>query len=196
MVSDDFDIYLASASPRRRELLEQIGMRYHLLKSDIPELPVVGESARDFVTRMAIEKAQAGKRWLDSCNHKPVLGADTAVVVDNEILGKPHDKTHGLAMLARLSGRTHEVISAVALVGELTNTRLNVSRVSFRPTSAAERERYWQTGEPKDKAGAYGIQGKAAIFISGLEGSYSAVMGLPLYETAELLEQAGIKPLR
>lgn len=199
VVSDDFDIYLASASPRRRELLEQIGVRYRLLKSDIPELPVAGESAEDFVIRMAIEKAQAGWDCLDSDNYKlmkPVLGADTAVVIDNEILGKPRDRTHGLAMLERLSGCTHEVLSAVALMGELMNTRLNVSKVTFRTTSAAERERYWQTGEPKDKAGAYGIQGKAAIFINSLEGSYSAVMGLPLYETAELLEQAGIKPLR
>jgi len=196
VTTDDFDIYLASASPRRRELLEQIGVRYRLLKSDIPELPEAGESARDFVIRMAIEKAQAGKGYIDSYTHKPVLGADTAVVVDNEILGKPRDKAHGLDMLARLSGRSHEVISAVALMGEEMNTRLNVSRVSFRQTSAAEREKYWQTGEPKDKAGAYGIQGKAAIFINGLEGSYSAVMGLPLYETSELLEQAGIKPLR
>lgn len=196
MASDDFDIYLASASPRRRELLEQIGVRYRLLKSDIPELPIAGESARDFVIRMAIEKAQAGKGSLDSCDHKPVLGADTAVVVDNDILGKPLDKAHGLDMLARLSGRSHEVISAVALIGEVTMTRVNISQVSFRQTSNTEREKYWQTGEPKDKAGAYGIQGKAAIFICELEGSYSAVMGLPLYETAELLEQAGIKPLR
>lgn len=196
MTTDDFDLYLASASPRRRELLEQIGVRYRLLKSDILELPEAGESARDFVTRMAIEKVQAGKGYVDSYTHKPVLGADTAVVVDNEILGKPRDRAHGLDMLARLSGRSHEVISAVALMGEEMNTRLNVSRVSFRQTSAAEREKYWQTGEPKDKAGAYGIQGKAAIFISRLEGSYSAVMGLPLYETSELLEQAGIKPLR
>ena len=196
MVEDDFDIYLASASPRRRELLEQIGVRYQLLKSDIPEQPVAGESARDFVLRMAIAKAQAGKDSLVSCTHQPVLGADTVVVVDNDILGKPLDKAHGLDMLARLSGRSHEVISAVALMGESTNTRLSVSKVSFRATTTAERERYWQSGEPNDKAGAYGIQGKAAIFISRLEGSYSAVMGLPLYETTELLEQAGIKPLR
>ncbi len=193
---DEFDIYLASASPRRRELLDQIGVRYRLLKSDIPENPEAGESAREFVVRMAVEKAQAGKGCLEVQAYKPVVGADTVIVVDNEILGKPRDKAHGLDMLARLSGRTHKVISAVALIGETTNTRLNVSQVTFRQMSNVEREKYWQTGEPKDKAGAYGIQGKAAIFIRELHGSYSAVMGLPLYETVELLEQAGIKPLR
>jgi len=196
MSADDFDIYLASASPRRRELLAQIGIRYRLLRSDIPEIPAAGETAQDFVIRMALEKAQAGKGYIGADKPKPVLGADTAVVVDNKILGKPQNKEHGLAMLESLSGRTHEVMSAVALVGEKTDIRLNISKVSFRQTSAYEREGYWQTGEPNDKAGAYGIQGIAAIFISGLEGSYSAVMGLPLYETAELLEQAGIKPLR
>lgn len=196
MTTDDFDIYLASTSPRRGELLEQIGVRYQLVKGDTPEIPEPGEAAQDFVIRMAIEKSQIGKGYIDADSDKPVLGADTAVVVDNEILGKPRDKVHGLDMLARLSGRTHEVISAVALTGEETDTRLNVSKVTFRQMSDAEREKYWHTGEPIDKAGAYGIQGKAAIFISGLEGSYSAVMGLPLYETAKLLEQAGIKPLR
>ncbi len=195
MATDDFDIYLASASPRRRELLQQIGVRYRLVKGDIAEVPRPGETPRDYVLRMAIEKAQAGKGQVDPTRFKPVLGADTEVVVDNEIFGKPRDKQHGLAMLERLSGRTHEVISAVALVGETVTTRLNVSQVSFRPTSAAEREKYWQTGEPLDKAGAYGIQGMAAIFIGGLQGSYSAVMGLPLYETAELLQAAGIRPL-
>lgn len=191
-VSDDFDIYLASASPRRRELLDQIGVRYRLLKTAIPEIPAEGESARDFVLRMAIEKALAGKVHVDSSTHKPVLGADTAVVVDNEILGKPRNRADGLAMLERLSGRSHEVISAVALAAEETGTCLNISRVRFRQTTKEEREKYWQSGEPIDKAGAYGIQGKAAIFISGLEGSYSSVMGLPLYETAELLQQSGI----
>lgn len=196
MATDDFDIYLASASLRRRELLGQIGVCYRLVKGDIPEIPAAGESARDYVIRMAIEKAQAGRGNIDSSSYKPVLGADTAVVVDNDILGKPLDKSHALAMLESLSGRSHEVISAVALMGDETHTRLNVSRVSFRQTTAVERELYWQTGEPIDMAGAYAIQGKAAMFISALEGSYSAVMGLPLYETTELLVQAGIKPLR
>lgn len=195
-VSDDFDIYLASASPRRRELLAQIGVRYRLLETAVTELPAAGEPPRDFVIRMAIEKAQAGKGHIGPRAGKPVLGADTAVVIDNEILGKPRDKAHGLAMLERLSGRTHEVVSAVALAGEKTNACLNVSRVTFRQISREEREKYWQSGEPIDKAGAYGIQGKAAIFVSRLEGSYSSVMGLPLYETAELLQQSGIQLLR
>jgi len=191
-VDDDFDIYLASSSPRRRELLDQIGVRYRLINIAIPETPKEGESAQAFVLRMAMEKAQAGKGYQGINTHKPVLGADTAVVVDNDILGKPRNRSDALSMLARLSGRWHEVISAVALIGETSATRVNISRVHFRQISDAECENYWQTGEPKDKAGAYGIQGKAAIFINELQGSYSAVMGLPLYETSELLEQAGI----
>lgn len=193
---DDFDIYLASTSPRRRELLEQIGIRYRLIKIDIPEIPLDDETPIEFVERMAIEKAQAGKGYRNSHGDKPVLGADTAVVVNNEILGKPRDKAHALEMLAILSGRSHEVISAVALVDDGIRTRVNISTVSFRRISKTECEKYWQTGEPNGKAGAYGIQGIAAIFVSGLEGSYSAVMGLPLYETAELLAEAGIRPLR
>lgn len=189
---DDFDIYLASASPRRQELLAQIGVRFRLVDIDIPEIPHTGETPQDFVIRMATEKAHAGKGKVGSSTHKPVLGADTAVVVDNEILGKPGDKTAGLAMLEKLSGRRHEVMSAVAIVDGGLHTALNISTVSFRQTTAAEREKYWQTGEPFDKAGAYGIQGKAAIFISEIRGSYSAVMGLPLYETAELLTKVGL----
>ena len=196
MTDRDFDVYLASASPRRRELLAQIGVRYELVVSDIPEIPRVGETPENFVTRMAVEKAQAGKGIIGSTGDKPVLGADTAVVVDNEILGKPADREQGLAMLQRLSGRRHEVMSAVALLTDRLETRLSISHVSFRPLTDAEMDAYWQTAEPQDKAGAYGIQGKAAIFIDGLEGSYSAVMGLPLFETAELLQAAGITLLR
>lgn len=118
------------------------------------------------------------------------------MVVDNQILGKPRDRQHGLDMLAMLSGRGHEVVSAVALITDKVETRISISQVNFRPLSKSEIEAYWETGEPRDKAGAYGIQGKAAIFIDGLEGSYSAVMGLPLFETAELLQAAGIKLLR
>ena len=196
MTDADFDLYLASSSPRRRELLEQIGVSYQLLSVDIDETPRPGESPQNFVVRMAVEKAQAGKGNLGPGNEKPVLGADTAVVIDNEILGKPRDREHALLMLQRLSGRSHEVMSAVALIGKQTVTRLNISRVSFRDIKTDEMEAYWRSGEPQDKAGSYGIQGKAAIFIDGLEGSYSAVMGLPLFETAELLETAGIRLLR
>lgn len=196
MTNREFDIYLASASPRRRELLEQIGVSYKLVSSEIPEVPTDGESAQNFVVRMAVEKAQAGKGMIDKKLPGPVLGADTAVVVDNEILGKPQDRDNALTMLQQLSGRTHQVISAVALITDTVETRLSINQVSFRPLSQLEIEAYWETGEPKDKAGAYGIQGKAAIFIDRLEGSYSAVMGLPLFETADLLQAAGIKLLR
>ena len=122
-----------------------------------------------------------------------MLGADTSVVVDNRILGKPRDRTQGIAMLRRLSGVTHHVYSAVALVGgEREGSRLSVSAVSFRPLSPQECEDYWRSGEPADKAGGYAIQGKGAMFVSRLEGSYSGVMGLPLFETAELLREFGL----
>ena len=192
---DDFDIFLASRSPRRRELLAQVGIRYRLVDSEIQEIPGPDEKPVDFVLRMAREKAHAGKGLIDSCQDKPVLGADTAVVVNNEILGKPSDRQHGLDMLARLSGKTHQVMTAVALLhaGD-TRTRVNISQVTFRKLNLGECEDYWQTGEPVDKAGAYAIQGRAAVFITNLEGSYSGVMGLPLYETTELLKECGIKP--
>ena len=196
MSDKDFDVYLASASPRRRELLAQIGVRYTLISCDIPEIPLDGESPQNFVLRMAVEKAQAGKGIVGDTGQKPVLGADTAVVVDNEILGKPRDRQHALSMLQQLSGRRHEVISAVALITDKVETRISSSQVSFRSLAKSEIEAYWASGEPQDKAGAYGIQGKAAIFIDRLEGSYSAVMGLPLFETADLLQAAGIRLLR
>lgn len=196
MSTEEFDIHLASASPRRHELLTQIGVRFRLVNGEIAETPHPGEAAADFVTRMAVEKARAGQGNVTLHPERPVLGADTVVVIDNEILGKPHDKAHGLAMLARLSGRSHEVITAVALAAGTVHTALSLSKVTFRTVSAAEQEKYWQSGEPADKAGAYGIQGKAAIFITELQGSYSGVMGLPLCETAQLLQQAGIRLLR
>ena len=124
----------------------------------------------------------------------PVLGADTCVVADGRIMGKPRDRTHALEMLRLLSGSTHEVLTAVALAGDHEALRLNASRVTFRSLSRAECAAYWNTGEPADKAGAYAIQGLAALFVSHLDGSYSGVMGLPLYETAELLREFGIRP--
>lgn len=191
-----FDIYLASASPRRRELLNQIGVRYELLQVTVAEIPLSGETAREFVERVALEKAHAGKRLLFPDDPHPVLGADTAVVIDNRILGKPADKQEGLDMLNRLSGRSHQVISAVAMAAERERVMLNISRVTFRKLSQTEIEAYWKSGECHDKAGAYAIQGRAAMFIQELRGSYSGVMGLPLYETAALLRQFGINPLR
>ncbi len=191
------DLYLASASPRRRELLEQIGVSYHRLVVDIPEVPGPDEVPEMYVLRVALEKARAGRRALAATDPLPVLGADTAVVIDGEVLGKPRDRTDALAMMARLSGRWHQVLSAVALVGREGEefSRLSVSTVLFREVRREEAEAYWQTGEPLDKAGGYAIQGRAAVFIERLEGSYSGVMGLPLFETAALLEQFGITPL-
>jgi septum formation protein len=193
----EYDIYLASASPRRRELLEQIGVRYRLLQVDVPEVPQPGEVPEMYVLRVALEKARAGRAALTADDNMPVLGADTEVVIDGEVLGKPAGREDALAMLARLSGREHQVMSAVALIGTdgEEQSRLSVSSVRFRIVSRAEAEAYWQSGEPRDKAGGYAIQGLGALFIERLEGSYSGVMGLPLFETAELLERVGIVPL-
>jgi septum formation protein len=175
--------------------LAQIGVSYHQLHVEIDECRRGGELVEDFVQRLAMEKARAGWALLGPGAQRAVLGADTLVVVDGEPLGKPGSRAQGLEMLARLSGRTHEVYSAVALVNPDTEVRLNRNKVTFRPLSCLEREAYWDSGEPRDKAGAYGIQGLAAVFIQRLEGSYSGVMGLPLFETAELLANAGLPVL-
>lgn len=189
-MQDDFDIYLASSSPRRQELLQQIGVQYRIVKNDVAEVPQSNESPADYAVRIAREKAQAGWDNLPASAQKPVLGADTVVTIDGIILGKPRDKAHALEMLGLLSGRTHEVITAVAIVDE-KGSRCDVShsKVTFRTISEAERLNYWQTGEPNDKAGAYAIQGMAAVFVQHLNGSYSGVMGLPLYETANMLQR-------
>lgn len=194
---DTFDIYLASQSPRRRELLTQIGVRFRVLPVDVHEAPGSGESAEDYVRRVALDKARAG--WADPQRQRdlPVLGSDTEVVVDGEVQGKPRDAEHGLAMLARLSGRSHQVLSAVALVrGGREEVVLSASTVHFRPLSETEIRAYWATGEPADKAGGYAIQGRAAVFVERLEGSFSGVMGLPLYETATLLGAFGVDVIK
>lgn len=185
-------IYLASQSPRRRELLSQIGVGHEIVVAEIDENPLPQEAPEVYVIRMALAKARAGASRLTA--HKlPVLGADTSVVVDGEILGKPGDQKDGITMLQRLAGRAHQVLTAVALVdpedADRAATRLSISTVTFRSITAAECEAYWRTGEPADKAGGYGIQGYAAIFIQHLEGSFSGVMGLPLFETAELMRE-------
>ena len=185
-------IYLASRSPRRGTLLEQIGVPYTRVQVDVPEVRGPDEAAQDFVLRLALEKARAGWNAPDRVAESPVLGADTAVVLDDRVLGKPSDTEEALTMLARLSGRRHRVLSAVAVVqGSREQTRLSASVVRFRATTEEERRRYCATGEPLDKAGAYAIQGLAAAFVSWLEGSYSGVMGLPLFETVELLAEFG-----
>ena len=184
-------LYLASGSPRRRELLTQIGVPFTPVSAPIDETPLPGESAAAYVERLAVAKAEAGLASLGG--PALTLGADTAVVLDGRILGKPENREHALAMLAELSGRAHQVLTAVAVSdGQRCQSLCVASNVRFRPISPAEAERYWASGEPADKAGGYAIQGLGAVFVTGLEGSYSAVVGLPLSETAELLGQFGI----
>jgi septum formation protein len=186
-------VFLASGSPRRRELLRQIGVGVQLLEIRVDETARAGEQAEDYVTRLARAKAQEGWQRCSAHAGAPVLAADTAVIVDRAILGKPKDRSDAAAMLQLLSGRSHEVLTAVALRSEHgIESRLSSSVVSFRSIDPAEAARYWQTGEPCDKAGGYGIQGYGAVFVAELRGSYSGVMGLPLYETAELLDAAGV----
>ena len=188
-------IYLASASPRRRELLRQIGVSYRLLRVEVDETPQAGERPDRYVARLALAKAQAGCQALGRRKPAPVLGADTAVVVADALLGKPRDRAEGLSMLAQLSGREHQVLSAVALATPTQKAvKVQESRVRFRELTQAECAAYWDSGEPRDKAGGYGIQGRAAAFIAELRGSYSGVMGLPLFETAELLREFGALP--
>ncbi|WP_220813873.1 Maf family protein [Pseudomonas paralcaligenes] len=186
-------LHLASGSPRRRELLAQIGVPFVTLIASIDETALPDEPAQRYVERLAREKALAGLATLERSAGAVVLGADTAVVLDGRILGKPNDRADALSTLAALSGREHEVMTAVALAAtDRVESRVVVSRVRFRPFRPGEAEAYWATGEPRDKAGGYGIQGLAAVFVSQLEGSYSAVVGLPLCETAQLLEVFGI----
>jgi septum formation protein len=188
-------VFLASASPRRRALLTQIGIGYTLLHAEVDEALLPDEPAGDYVRRVALEKVRAGRRLLSGAAGSPVLGADTAVVVDGRIMGKPRDRDEGIDMLLTLSGRSHQVLSAVALSAGREAVRVSESRVSFRTLTQAQCAAYWDTGEPHDKAGGYAIQGRAAVFVSRLEGSYSGVMGLPVYETAELLREFGIEVL-
>lgn len=184
-------IILASASPRRRELLDQIGVVYEVLPADIHECPRPGEAPEDYVRRVAAEKSLA--TWRGGERRLPVLAADTEVVLDGEILGKPKDFEHARELLERLSGREHRVLSAVSLrAGQGHFEALSTSAVAFREIGRAEIEAYWATGEPRDKAGAYAIQGRGAVFVRHLSGSYSGVMGLPLFETGALLQRIGI----
>ena len=189
----EFDIYLASASPRRQALLGQIDVRFQQLDVEVDESRRAGECAADYACRLALEKARAGRAKRPAGDTRPVLGADTVVVAGDVVLGKPRDRDHGLQMLALLSGTTHAVLSAVALVAATEAVRCSESFVTFRTLNEAEQLAYWASGEPPDKAGAYAIQGLAAAFIARLEGSYSGVMGLPLFETASLLQQVGIE---
>lgn len=178
------DLILASASPRRRELLAQIGVRHRVQAADVDETVLSGEAAEDYVLRLARAKAGALP-----AGDVPVLGADTSVVVDGRVLGKPVDDADARAMLRRLSGREHQVLSAVALChGERIEARLSVTRVWFRVVDNALIERYVASGEPRDKAGAYGIQGLGGALVTRIDGSYTGVVGLPLAETVDLLQ--------
>ncbi len=183
-------IILASGSPRRRELLRQIWVTHRVSPVDIPETALPHETPEAFVRRIALEKARAGHALHPG---QPVLAADTCVVLDGQILGKPEDEHHAMEMLQALSGRVHEVFSGVALIADGDeNYRLSRSQVRFRPITEAEARNYWATGEPADKAGGYAIQGLGALFVEHIAGSYSGIMGLPLFETGELLTKAGL----
>lgn len=186
-------IYLASASPRRRELLAQLGIAFESIVTAIDESLRPDESVEAYVRRMAGAKAAAALKRLPA-RRAPVLGADTVVVIDRQILGKPANQAAAAAMLHRLSGRAHEVLTAVAISdGERKTIAVSRTIVTFRSLSDAEIDGYWATGEPRDKAGGYAIQGLGAVFIETIAGSYSGVMGLPLFDTARLLNGFGYR---
>ncbi|QEP44783.1 septum formation inhibitor Maf [Ectothiorhodospiraceae bacterium BW-2] len=189
-VTSALSLILASASPRRAELLTQIGVSFRQQVSKIDETPRRGESPASYVERMALNKARVVE---GAFPRHLVLGADTAIVVgEGEILGKPKDRRDFMQMMARLSGREHQVMTAVALVSNnFDRVERVVSRVKFTELSEPLMEAYWQSGEPRDKAGGYAIQGRGALFVEQLHGSYSNVVGLPLFETARLLQQFG-----
>jgi septum formation protein len=203
MTHTDNRIYLASRSPRRRELLKQAGIAFDLLLMradlqrgvDVDEAPLAGEAPVAYVVRIASAKAGAGSRQIPmrSLPAGPVLAADTIVVLEGDIIGKPDNAEHARQMLRRLSGRTHQVLTAIAIAhGAHLETALSTSTVEFRVLEDGEIRRYIAGGEPLDKAGAYAIQGRAAIFVRAISGSYSGIMGLPLYETTELLRRFDI----
>ena len=198
----DKKIYLASKSPRRRELLRQIGIEFELLMlrnngprgPDVSEIVNPGEAPPDYVARVAHEKAAFAWSVVQTrrMTPRPVLAADTSVVIDGEILGKPGSPAEAMAMLQRLSGRTHQVLTAIAVHHtNMTEQITQVSEVRFAKLSTALIAAYCATPEPYDKAGGYGIQGAAALFVEHIEGSHSGIMGLPLFETASLLRRAG-----
>ena len=182
-------LHLASSSPRRRELLDALGLEFSVAATDVDESPRQDESAQQMVLRLATAKARAAD--VDATEF--VIGADTAVVLDDEVLGKPEGREHAIAMLLKLSGREHVVLTGVALRGrDGVQTALSSTDVFFREISPDEALAYWHSGEPRDKAGAYGIQGQGGAFVKAISGSYSGVVGLPIYETAQLLRLAGI----
>lgn len=186
-------VYLASASPRRRELLTQIGVDFSVLNVSVDESVFAAEAPSDYARRIALAKAQAGWETLKT-DYRPVIGADTAVVLPSQqILGKPENLQQAEAFLLQLSANSHQVLSAVAIVWQQQHwLSLQISDVQFKKLSSAEIDWYLATGEGKDKAGGYAVQGLAAMFIENIKGSYSGVMGLPLFETSQLLQQVNI----
>ena len=187
------ELILASASPRRSELLDQLGLAHRCIPADVDETTAEGERAVDYVRRLSLAKARAVAA--DHPGHW-VVGSDTAVILDEAILGKPANRDQGIDMLRRLGGRSHQVLTGVALVNGEEHYRLSRSVIRFRPVSAAEAAAYWETGEPADKAGGYAIQGRAACFVEHLSGSFSGVMGLPLFELDEVLRAVGFDTLQ
>lgn len=188
-------LHLASKSPRRRELLAKLGLDFGVLDLDLPETPAPGEPPDDYVRRVAREKAGAGLLLVVGQPGAVVLGADTEVILEDEVFGKPADEAEAAAMLRRLSGRTHQAVSAVSVVSAGREAQaLVVTDVTFADLDEADIAAYVASGEAMGKAGAYGIQGRAEQFVTRLAGSYSAVMGLPLHETAKLLRGFGIHP--
>jgi len=183
-------IILASASPRRKELLDQIQVAYRVYPVDLDETPLPNEMPLDYVQRLAAEKSAACVAQLG--DNLPVLAADTAVVMDGLIMGKPKDRDDALTMLRLLSGKMHRVYSAVSLRGREHGQAVSITEVTFRSLTECEIEAYWQSGEPADKAGSYAIQGLGGVFVESINGSFSGVVGLPLFETAELLSRQGI----
>jgi len=187
-------IHLASSSPRRHEILTAMGLSFTAAGVDIDETRYEGEPVADMVVRLAIAKAAAARE--NVAQSLPILGADTAVSIDDQVLGKPGSQDEAVRMLASLSGRTHTVLTAVALdYGGVVRTTTSLTEVRFREISPDEAQSYWQSGEPLDKAGAYAVQGIAGIFVEELSGSYSGVVGLPVFETAALLADAGLEIL-
>ena len=191
------DIYLASKSPRRFELLQQLALSPKVIEVDVDEGVGVEERVEEYVLRVSVDKAVAGWRELATIRTDlPLLAADTAVVVDSEILGKPRDFTDAKRMWRLLSGREHQVVTAVVVQqGEKRDSCCQTSQVRMREIDEAEMRAYWQSGEPADKAGGYGIQGLGACFIEHINGSYSGIMGLPLFETAQILKGFGVRVL-
>ena len=184
-------IILASASPRRKELLDQIKVTYKVHPVDLDETPLPNETPLDYVQRLAAEKSAACMAQLNT--EIPVLAADTAVILGDMIMGKPKDQADALAMLTQLSGKTHQVYSAISLRGREHSQAVSITEVTFRRLTEREILDYWHSGEPVDKAGSYAIQGMGGVFVESIKGSFSGVVGLPLFETAELLSKQGIE---